>query len=99
MLRVGEVALAVLVLNLPFGYWRAGTRKFTLPWLLAVHTPVPLVVGLRILSGLGWQLSTVPVLVGAFFVGQLLGGWLRQWWKGRSLVNPDPSHAREIEAP
>ena len=89
MSRLGEVALAVLLLNLPFGFWRAGTRKFTLPWLLAVHAPVPLVIGLRVLSGLGWKLSTVPVLVSAFFIGQLLGGRLRRWWAGRVLAKPD----------
>ena len=70
------VAAAVLVLNLPFGYWRAGAPRFSRPWLVAVHAPVPLVVGLRFASGLGWQLSTFPVMVGAFFAGQYLGGTL-----------------------
>ncbi len=74
------VALAVLVLNLPFGYYRAGTRKFTWPWFLAVHSPVPLVIALRYASGLGFKLITFPVLIGAFFCGQLLGGRLRTWW-------------------
>jgi hypothetical protein len=83
MPSLGTVAVGVLVVNLPFGFWRAGVRKFTLPWFLAVHAPVPLVVGLRVLSGLGWQLSTVPVLASAFFAGQLLGGRLRDWWEGR----------------
>jgi hypothetical protein len=79
MLRLGEVALAVLVVNLPFGYWRAGVRRFTLAWFLAVHAPVPLVVGFRVLAGLGWRLSTVPVLAMAFLAGQWLGGRVRQW--------------------
>jgi hypothetical protein len=82
MLRLGEVALAVLLINLPFGYWRAGVRRFTLSWFLAVHAPVPLVVGLRVVAGVGWRLSTVPVLASAFLVGQLLGGRLRQGWGG-----------------
>ncbi len=77
------VATAVLLLNLPFGFWRAGVRKFSLPWVLAVHTPVPFVIALRILSGLGWQLITFPVMVGAFFTGQILGGRLRGWWTAR----------------
>ena len=80
---VWAVALAVIVLNLPFGFWRAGTRKFSLPWFLAIHVPVPLIVGVRLVSGLGWQLSTFPVLVGAFFTGQFLGGLLRRWWLRR----------------
>lgn len=72
-----SVPIAVVLVNLPFGYWRAGTQKFTLPWFLAVHAPVPLVAALRIFSGLGWSLSTFPLLVGAFFTGQFLGGTFR----------------------
>jgi hypothetical protein len=71
------VASATLVLNLPFGFWRAGVRKFSLAWFLAVHAPVPMIVGMRLAAGLGWRLSTFPVLVGAFFGGQLLGGRIR----------------------
>jgi hypothetical protein len=68
------VAAAVLFLNLPFGYWRAGASKFSVPWFLAVHVPVPAVIALRLMSGLGWRFITFPVLIGAFFAGQLLGG-------------------------
>lgn len=78
MSRLWIVALAVLLLNVPFGFWRAGARKLSLPWLLAVHGPVPIVVGIRAVSGLGWSYSTLPVLVGAFFAGQFLGGRLRR---------------------
>lgn len=72
------VALGVLLVNLPFGYWRAGVRKFTPAWFVAVHGSVPLVAGLRVLAGLGWQLATFPLLVIAFVAGQFLGGRLRQ---------------------
>jgi hypothetical protein len=74
-------ALAVLLLNLPFGFWRAGVRKFSVPWFLAVHAPVPMVVGVRLMAGLGWQLATFPVLIGAFFTGQIVGGRARGWWR------------------
>jgi hypothetical protein len=76
------VACATLVLNLPFGFWRAGVRKFSLPWFLAVHAPVPLIVGLRLLAGVGWHFSTFPVMVLAFFGGQVLGGRMRSALKG-----------------
>jgi hypothetical protein len=78
-----EVALAVLLLNIPFGFWRDGTKRFTLPWLLAVHLPVPIVVGFRVLSTPGWRLTTFPVLIGSFFLGQFLGGKVHQWWEWR----------------
>ena len=67
------VAAMVFVINLPFGYWRANVKKFSLGWFLTVHGPVPAVVLLRITSGLGFNLSTAPFLVGAFFSGQMLG--------------------------
>ncbi len=71
------VASAVLAFNLPFGYWRAGVPQFSRAWFLAVHLPVPGVVALRLLCRLGWHPLTFVVLVGAFFMGQLLGGLLR----------------------
>ena len=71
------VAALVLLLNLPFGAWRAGVPRFSWSWFLAVHAAVPLVAGLRVLSGLGFQWSTLPILVAAYFAGQSIGGWLR----------------------
>jgi len=81
MARLLIAAASVLALNLPFGFWRAGLRRFTPGWILAVHAPVPLVVGVRLVSGLGWHLATFPVLVGAFFTGQFVGGQLRARWR------------------
>jgi len=72
-----RLGLAVAVLNVPFGYWRAGARRFTRPWFLAVHAPVPVVIALRILAGIAWKLANLPVLMGAFFLGQLIGGRVR----------------------
>ena len=76
-MRLVLVALAVFVLNLPFGYWRAGTRKFSWQWALAIHLPVPFVILLRVYSGLGWQWISFPVLISAFFLGQFAGARLR----------------------
>ena len=77
------VALLVFLLNLPFGYWRASSKKFSRQWMLAVHLPVPLVVALRIYSGLGWKLMSFPVLVAAFFLGQFVGGKVRLLISGK----------------
>jgi hypothetical protein len=83
------VALLVFVINLPFGYWRASVRKLSPQWFLAVHIPVPIVIALRIYSGLGWKLISFPVIVGAFFLGQFVGGRLRNIIQGRG---PGRSH-------
>jgi hypothetical protein len=82
------VAATVFVINLPFGYWRANVKKFSAGWFLAVHGPVPAVVLLRILSGLGFNLSTVPFLVGAFFSGQMLGSRIFSWRRSHAEVPP-----------
>jgi hypothetical protein len=70
------VAVTVLLLNVPFGYWRAGVRKFSLSWALAIHLPIPLVILLRLNTGIGFHFVTYPVLVGAFFAGQQVGAIL-----------------------
>jgi len=71
-------SILVFFMNLPFGYWRARVPRYSLQWILAIHSPVPLVIACRLLLGLGWQLITFPVLMGAFFGGQLAGGLLQK---------------------
>jgi hypothetical protein len=79
----------VLLLNLPFGYWRAGVPRFSVPWVLAIHLPVPAIVALRLSLGIGWAWFSFPPLVGAFFLGQYCGAGLKRrwqaWGRGSSL--------------
>ena len=70
------VAAAVLLVNLPFGYWRAGLRKLSPAWFVAVHAPVPVAIGLRYALDLGFRWRTLPIFVVAYFAGQLIGGRL-----------------------
>ncbi len=83
-MRILSIAAIVFILNLPFGYWRANVQKFSRPWFLSVHAPVPLVIAVRVLSGLGWQLITFPIMIGAFFGGQLAGSGLHRLRSARS---------------
>jgi len=79
-------SILVFLVNLPFGYWRSRVRRFSMQWILAIHAPVPLVVACRMLLGLGWHLSTFPVLIGAFIAGQLAGSIIGKSGK-RSAVD------------
>lgn len=83
-MNILSVASLVLILNLPFGYWRENEQKFSTRWFLSVHAPVPFVIALRLLSGLGWQFITFPILIGAFFGGQFAGGRLHRMRKNRA---------------
>jgi hypothetical protein len=68
-----------LAVNLPFGYWREGTAKFSPAWFVAVHAAVPLIIALRYLLDLEWRLAALPFTVAAYFAGQALGArWRRR---------------------
>lgn len=73
------IASAVYLLNIPFGYWRENVRKFSLQWALSIHLPIPLIIIVRIYSGIGFMFITYPMLVGAFVMGQLTGSRLYKW--------------------
>ena len=77
------VALLSFLLSLPFGYWRASVRRMSGRWFLAVLLPAPLVVALRIYSGPGFRLMSFAVIVGAFLLGQFVGGKVRNIIQGR----------------
>jgi hypothetical protein len=72
------LTVTIFVINLPFGYWREGVRRFSPAWFVAVHAAVPLVVALRIWLGIDWSWSTLPLLVAAYFAGQTVGARLRR---------------------
>ncbi len=95
MPRLLAAAAIVSLINLPFGFWRAGVRRFSRRWIVAVHAPVPLVVAVRVLAGLGWHLITFPVLIAAFFTGQFLGGLLRR----NRLSSAQPAAQNEVLPP
>ena len=71
-------ALSTLIVNLPFGYWRSRVPKMSWQWLLAIHLPVPVVILFRYLFDLGFEWTTYPVMVLAFFLGQLFGGMIKK---------------------
>jgi hypothetical protein len=71
------VAFAICVINLPFGWWRAGLRRLSPAWFVAIHAPVPLVLALRWTAELPFQWSTLPIFLAAYFMGQYLGARLR----------------------
>jgi hypothetical protein len=62
------------LMNLPFGYKRAKTKKYSLPWFLYIHVPIPFIFVARTLSHV--EIIYIPVFVLAALIGQILGGKL-----------------------
>ena len=66
----------ILLVNVPFGYWRARCRRFSLSWFAAIHMPVLLAIMLRLWLDIAFRLSVLPLYVLAFAAGQWAGGWV-----------------------
>ena len=77
-IKLTAVALATLLINIPFGYWREGVRKFSPQWFISVHAAVPLVVLMRHQSHLGFAWYTYPPMILCYFGGQFVGARLRR---------------------
>jgi hypothetical protein len=73
-----EVLAFVLLVTLPFGFYRAYTRRFSARWFLALHLPVPLVFLARFEAHLPY--TFIPFTCLAFFAGQMLGARAGRWW-------------------
>jgi hypothetical protein len=70
-------SVIIFIFNIPFGYWRAATKRFSFKWYLAVHLPVPAVILLRVYGDVGWSWQSYAILIIAYFLGQSTGNLLR----------------------
>lgn len=77
-------ALLTFLINVPFGYLRKYTRKFTFCWFLTIHAPVPFVIWFRNIFGVELSLKAAPFLFGAYFLGQFAGKKLNNFKLGDS---------------
>ncbi len=75
-MTINELMLIVFLINLPFGYIRSNSTKFSRKWIMAIHIPVPFVFLLRMISGLNW--TVIPLLVLSDVAGQIAGGKLKK---------------------
>jgi hypothetical protein len=58
--------------NLPLGYLREGSDKYSFRWFLYIHLSIPAVIALRLVSGFSWRV--IPFTLGCAVVGQVVGG-------------------------
>jgi len=62
------------MLNMPFGYFRGKTKRYSFKWFLYIHIPIPFIFLARILSQL--DIRYIPLFVLAAIIGQVWGGKL-----------------------
>ncbi len=68
------IIVLAFVLNLPFGYLRSRSKKYSLKWFIYIHMPVPIVVLARLISQTDYNF--IPLFIIAAIVGQFFGGKL-----------------------
>jgi len=70
------IGLAALSVNVPLGYLREGTRKYSTSWFVYIHLSIPLIAFLRINSHLSrWF---IPLFILCAVAGQWIGGRIRR---------------------
>ncbi|MFZ5907101.1 MAG: hypothetical protein ACOYVJ_06785 [Nitrospirota bacterium] len=63
-----------LLINLPFGYARAKSKRYSFRWFFYIHLPIPLIFLARTASHI--EMKYIPVFALAALIGQVLGGRL-----------------------
>lgn len=61
-----------LLINLPLGYLRQRSRRYSFIWFTYIHLSIPLIIVLRIVAGFSWRI--IPLTIGCAVAGQILGG-------------------------
>lgn len=75
-LDLAVLLLLAFVTNLPLGYLREGSPRYSLRWFVYIHLSIPLIVAVRLAYGFGWHI--VPLSIACAVAGQLVGGRLRR---------------------
>lgn len=69
----------VFVLNLPFGYWRTGVKKFSWQWFAAIHLPVVILFIVRKNIDVEYDnWYVLPIILITFFLGQKAGQKIKE---------------------
>ncbi|HTZ19135.1 MAG TPA: hypothetical protein VMB78_11935 [Dissulfurispiraceae bacterium] len=72
MITVILIMSLALLLNIPLGYLRSRSRKFSAKWFIYVHISIPLIIAARLLSHTDYRF--IPLFVLAALAGQYIGG-------------------------
>ena len=72
ILPLTTLLLFALGANIPLGYLREQSDKFSVRWFVLVHLSIPFIVALRSMLGFSWR--WIPLTFACAVAGQLLGG-------------------------
>lgn len=62
--------------NLPLGYLRETSRKYSLRWFALIHLSIPFIIALRLLFDFDW--TVIPFTLACAVAGQIIGSRIRR---------------------
>lgn len=65
--------ILIFIINVPFGYLRALSSKYSLAWFATIHIPVIISIYLRYIMGIEYYFFTLLSSILIFFFGQWSG--------------------------
>lgn len=93
LLPILLTCLGTLLINIPFGYLRAGYRKLSFMWFVYIHLPVPVVIYIRYINEIDLSWTLAPFFFGSYFLGQWVG---KKWRDQRELKKSEAKNQRHF---
>jgi hypothetical protein len=75
-LNLAGLLIFAFLINLPLGFLREATAKYSLRWFVYIHLSIPFIIALRLREGFGWKI--IPLTIACAVFGQILGGRIRR---------------------
>lgn len=75
-LSLASLLLFAVLVNLPLGYLRESSPKYSLRWFVLIHLSIPFIIAFRLVEGISWQ--AIPFTIACAVAGQLMGGYLKR---------------------
>lgn len=69
-----SLLLFAFLSNIPLGFLRMGSPRYSLRWFVYIHLSVPFIIGLRLANNISWQM--IPFSIALAVAGQMVGSRL-----------------------
>ncbi len=76
ILQLTSLLAFALGSNLPLGYLRETSRKYSVRWFVLIHLSIPFIVALRLMFDFGWNI--IPLTLACAVTGQVIGARIRR---------------------
>jgi hypothetical protein len=73
---LSALLLFALLANVPLGFLRQGSEKFSARWFVYVHLSIPFIIALRLMEGFSWRV--IPLTLACAVAGQMAGGRVKR---------------------